>query len=152
MLSSKTLKNTIFCFGDVICDVTHMRDISHLTRLNNTHNIFKKKFQFLNLHDTKFSEKRQKSEFSADLTMKIINLWAQNLISSLHWNSSHFDTKTKSVRHSCDELHQPQKTEKRKPRSTPTDTKISFAESCCGRSKTSRKVIKSGGQKILILS
>jgi hypothetical protein len=45
-----------------------------------------------------------------------------------------------------------QKTEKRKPRSRPTNTKFVFAESCCVRSKTSRKVIKSGAQKISILS
>jgi hypothetical protein len=38
------------------------------------HNILQKKFQVLNLHDTKLSKKRKKSKFWADLTIKVIDL------------------------------------------------------------------------------
>jgi hypothetical protein len=44
----KNPKNTVFFFGDVTCDVTHMRDVPHFTRFNNRHNILRKKIQFLN--------------------------------------------------------------------------------------------------------
>jgi hypothetical protein len=40
--------------------------------------------------------------FFAVLTMKVIDLWTENLISSLHKNFPHFDTRTKSLRRSCD--------------------------------------------------
>jgi hypothetical protein len=67
-------------------------------------------------------------------------------ISSSHKSSPHFDTKSKSVRRFCDELRWLQKTEKRKPRSRPKQPNY-FSESCCGRSKTSRKVKKVGVKK-----